>query len=133
MLFRLILIFVSIPILELFLLIEIGRLIGALNTVAIVVITGIVGAAFAKSQGLEVYEKIKEDLRIGVLPTNQLLDGILILIGGALLITPGLITDTTGFLMILPYTRSWLKEKLKKWLEKKIESGKIYVYHTYYK
>ncbi len=132
MLIRLIIIFVSVPILELFLLIEIGRLIGTLNTVAIVIITGIAGAAFAKSQGLEVYEKIKEDLRIGVLPTNQLLDGLLILVGGALLITPGLLTDATGFLVIMPYTRPWIREKLKDWLEKKIESKRTQVYTRYY-
>ena len=126
MLGKLILIFVLTPIMELFLLIEMGQRMGTLNVIGLVVFTGIVGAFLAKLQGLSVLRKVQTDLMNGILPTNQMFDGVLILAGGALLITPGVLTDTLGFILLIPPTRTWTKEQLKKWLNRRIESGEVW-------
>jgi len=89
MLMKLILLFTIIPFIELSLLIELGTHIGTLNTIMVVIITGIVGAFMARIAGLSVLFKIQENLRAGIFPADELFDGVLILIGGALLITPG--------------------------------------------
>ncbi len=82
MLGKLMLIFVLTPIIELFLLIEIGQRTGTLNVIFLVVLTGIVGAFLAKWQGLSVLRKAQKDIENGILPTNQMFDGVLILVGG---------------------------------------------------
>ncbi|MDI6859532.1 MAG: membrane protein FxsA [Methanocellales archaeon] len=127
MLGKLILIFVLTPIMELFLLIEMGQRIGTWNVIGLVMITGIIGAFLAKSQGLSVLRKMQMDLMNGILPTDRVFDGVLILAGGILLITPGVLTDALGFILLIPLTRSWTKERLRRWLKRKIESGEIWV------
>lgn len=114
MLLRLIVLFTVFPLIELFLLIEIGRLIGALNTVLIVVATAILGASLAKREGLVTWSKIRMNLSQGRMPAEELFDGLLILIAGVVLITPGLITDTFGFLLLIRPTRRFFKRLLKK-------------------
>lgn len=126
MLGKLIMIFVLTPIIELFLLIEIGQRMGTLNVIGLVVITGVIGAYMAKWQGLSVIRKLQNDLREGILPTNQMFDGVLILAGGVMLITPGLLTDSLGFILLIPHTRIWTKEQLKKWLKRRMESGEVW-------
>ncbi|MDD2665568.1 MAG: FxsA family protein [Methanocellales archaeon] len=130
MLGKLILIFILTPITELFLLIEISQRIGTLNVIGLVMFTGIVGAFLAKWQGLSVLRKVKTDLRAGILPTNQMFDGVLILAGGILLITPGVLTDALGFILLIPHTRTWTKERLKKWLRDKMDPGEIRLHFT---
>ena len=128
MLGKLIMIFVLTPIIELFLLIEICQRMGTLNVIGLVVITGVMGAYLAKWQGLSVLRKLQNDLREGILPTNQMFDGVLILAGGVLLITPGLLTDSLGFILLIPYTRTWTKKQLKKWLKRRMESGEVWLH-----
>ncbi len=102
---RLLLIFTIVPIVELALLIEIGSYIGILPTVFLVAITGIVGVTLARNQGLIVVTKIRNKLASGEIPTSDLIEGLLILVGGVTLLTPGVLTDITGFLLIIPFTR----------------------------
>jgi UPF0716 protein FxsA len=102
---RLLLIFTIVPIVELALLIEIGSYIGILPTVFLVAITGIVGVTLARNQGLIVVTKIRNKLSRGEIPTSDLIEGLLILVGGVTLLTPGVLTDITGFLLIIPFTR----------------------------
>jgi len=102
---RLLLIFTIVPIIELALLIEIGSYIGVLPTIALVAITGIVGVTLARNQGLIVVTKLREKLARGQIPTSDMVEALLILIGGVTLLTPGVITDITGFLLIIPFTR----------------------------
>ncbi|MFO7816040.1 MAG: FxsA family protein [Halanaerobiales bacterium] len=102
---RLLLLFTIVPIVELALLIEIGSYIGVLPTIFLVAITGIVGVTLARKQGLIVVTKIRRKLSRGEIPTSDLIEGLLILIGGVTLLTPGVLTDITGFLLILPFTR----------------------------
>lgn len=123
MFFKLLLLFTLGPILEIYVLIEIGKLIGTLETVALVVLTGIAGAALAKTQGFIILQNIRRELARGDLPGDELLNGLCVLIGGAFLITPGLISDTLGFLLILPVTREVIKVFLKRKIERMLRDG----------
>ena len=125
MLLKLILIFTIVPFIELSLLIELGSIIGTLPTILVVVITGVIGAFMARLAGLSVLFKIQENLRQGIFPRDELFDGVLILIGGAFLLTPGLLTDALGFLLLLPLGRSAVKRWLQAILKRRIDSGEI--------
>ncbi len=98
----------------------------------IVLITGIIGGLLARSQGLSIYSKIRMDLQNGTIPTDSLIDGLFILIAGALLITPGMITDVLGFLLMVPGFRGWLRRKLKDSFRRKLESGRFQVHSNYH-
>jgi UPF0716 protein FxsA len=128
MLIRLILLFTVIPLIELYLLIQVGRYLGSFQTIMIVLITGIIGGLLARSQGLSVQRQIRVDLRNGIIPTDSLIDGLFILIAAALLITPGMITDLFGFILMVPSFRGWLKMWLKGILKRKFESGQFQYY-----
>ena len=94
----------------------------------IVLITGIIGGLLARSQGLSVQRQIRVDLQNGIIPTDSLIDGFFILIAGALLITPGMVTDVFGFILMIPFFRGWLKKWVKEILKRKFESGKFQYY-----
>ena len=97
--------FATIPLIELALLIKVGSYIGIIPTIIIVGSTGVIGVSLAKNQGYKVVRKIKKSLEVGEMPTDDLIGGLLILIGGVMLLTPGIITDITGFSLILPGSR----------------------------
>lgn len=123
--------FVIVPFVELYILIELGKSIGALPTLGIVVITGIAGAALAKQQGLGVWHRIQTELSYGHMPGDVLFDGVLVLIGSVLLLTPGILTDITGFILLIPPGRFMVKKYVKAWASKKIQSGQMTYYtHT---
>ena len=125
MLLKLILIVTIVPFIELSLLIEIGARIGTLNTIMVIVITGVIGAFMARIAGLNVLFKIQENLREGVFPRDELFDGILVLIGGVLLLTPGLLTDALGFFLLLPFGQALVRRWLKEIMKGKIDRGEI--------
>jgi UPF0716 protein FxsA len=125
MIARLLLLFVLVPLLELAILIRLGNLIGFWATIAIVVVTGTIGALLAKSQGLQVLAAIRTDLASGRMPTDRLLDGLLILVGGAVLLTPGLLTDVAGLMLLLPFTRNRMKRGVRRRLEGMARSGQV--------
>ncbi|MEM7393564.1 MAG: FxsA family protein, partial [Verrucomicrobiota bacterium] len=97
------------------------------HTLGLVVFTGFLGAALARFQGLRVLHQIRADLALGKMPAPYLMDGVMILLAGAVLITPGLITDAAGFLLLVPAVRQLLKEQLKKKIEEKLRKGTIEV------
>ncbi len=132
MLIRLILLFTVLPLMELYLLIQVGRYLGASPTIMIVLITGVIGGLLARSQGLSVQKQIRMDLNNGIIPTDSLIDGMFILIAGALLITPGMITDVFGFSLMVPGFRGWLKKKLKDYFKRKLESGQFQFHSNYH-
>lgn len=105
MIWKLALLFTLVPTIELALLITIGTQIGVLWTTLIVVATGFLGAWLAKREGLGVLNKIKADLQGGLPPAGRIVEGVLVLCGAVLLITPGVLTDITGFALIIPFTR----------------------------
>jgi len=122
MLFKLILLFTITPIIELAILIKLGQEIGLWPTLAIVISTGILGASLAKWQGWGVIRRMRSDLEIGRMPTQALFDGLLILVGGALLLTPGIITDLLGFSLLIPSTRRLVQAYLKRRFKESIET-----------
>lgn len=100
--------FILIPLLEIYLLIKVGSIIGALPTVFMVVFTAAIGALLLRHQGLYTYAKVQTALARGELPTVAMLEGLVLLISGAMLLTPGFFTDTLGFLGLIPPLRQWL-------------------------
>jgi len=111
---RLLVLFICIPLIELMLLIQIGRLVGLGPTIALVVLTGFLGASLARQQGFRVWAKIQSELHAGRMPAGDLVDGLLILVGGIVLITPGLLTDLCGFALMIPSVRRWVKARVEK-------------------
>ena len=97
--------FLVIPIIEIYLLIQVGGYIGVLPTIALVVLTAVIGASLLKSQGSQTYMRFNQSLNEGRVPANEILEGVALLIGGALLLTPGFFTDLIGFFCLLPFTR----------------------------
>ena len=117
MLLKLFLAFTIIPIIEIYLLIEIGSMFGALTAVTLVILTGFLGAFLARMQGLQTLYRIQESLHEGRMPSGELLDALLIVIAGLVLLTPGFLTDSAGFLLLIPATRNFIKY----WLRRQIE------------
>ena len=115
---RLIILFTVVPLIELALLIKLGNVIGLWPTILIVIGTGVLGAALARSQGTQVVSAIRAELAEGRPPTESLLNGLLVLVGGVVLLTPGLLTDLLGFSLLVPSTRNWFKRKLQGRLKK---------------
>jgi UPF0716 protein FxsA len=105
-------IFLLVPLIEIYLLIKVGGTIGALPTVFLVVFTAVLGALLLRHQGLYTYAKVQQSLAHGELPTMAMLEGLVLLICGALLLTPGFFTDTLGFLGLIPPLRKWLILKI---------------------
>ena len=117
MLLKLFLAFTIIPVVEIYLLIQIGTIFGALTSIALVIVTGFLGAYLARIQGLQTLFRIQESLREGQIPSSELLDALLIGIAGLVLLTPGFLTDAFGFLLLIPNTRTAIKQ----WLHRQIE------------
>lgn len=101
--------FLVIPFLELFVILKVGGAIGALNTVALLVLVSAVGAWLVKREGLAVLRRAQDRVRSGGIPAKELVDGVLILFAGALLLTPGFLTDVIGVLLLLPPVRAALR------------------------
>ena len=112
MFLRLLLLFTVVPLVELFLLVKLGAVIGIGATVLIVICTGVLGAWLARWQGLGVLRRLTDDMNEGRLPADALIDGLLILIAGAVLLTPGLITDALGFLLLVPQSRAVVRRTI---------------------
>jgi len=119
----LVLLLIIVPAMEMWLLILSGKTLGAWPTFLLVILTGILGAYLAKKQGMAVLMKAREQLSYGELPAEAILDGICILLGGAVLLTPGFITDATGFFLLFPPTRKLVKPPLAKWLQRFFQNG----------
>ena len=121
MFLKLFLAFTLIPMIELYLLIKLGAEIGALNTLLLVILTGAAGAYLARLQGLQVMFRVRERLQKGEMPAEDMLDALIIFIAGIVLLTPGLLTDMAGLLLLLPSIRFrfkvWLRHKLDQWIQ----------------
>lgn len=104
--------FVMVPIAEMAVLIKVGSIIGALNTIGFVVLTAFIGAAMLRRQGLNTLLRANRKLSSGELPAQEVAEGFLLALGGALLLTPGFITDAFGFFLLIPVTRKALVQKV---------------------
>jgi len=103
----LLLLFLLIPVIEIYLLIEVGSMIGALSTIFLVVLTAVVGAALLRWQGLTTFQRVREAMARGEVPAIEMMEGVVLLICGALLLTPGFFTDAIGFLCLIPAVRRY--------------------------
>ena len=104
--------FIVMPIVEIALLLRVGEFVGWAPTLLIVITTAIIGSAMLRQQGLATINTARQRLNAGEVPAQQLLEGMFIMIGGVLLLTPGFVTDTFGFLCLVPPVRQWLANKL---------------------
>ena len=127
MLLKLFLCFTLIPVIELYLLIKVGTVIGGFNTILLVIGTGLAGAWLAKMEGMQTMLKVRQNLNQGIMPAEELLDAFIILVAGIVLITPGLITDTFGLLLLWPVTRRRFKVFLRQKFDEMQSKGNIHI------
>jgi UPF0716 protein FxsA len=110
----LVLAFIVLPLAEIYVIVQVGHAIGVLNTIGVLFLLSIVGAWLTKHEGLFVITRIREQLDRGRMPTDELIDGALVLAGGLMLLTPGFITDAFGLLLLFPPTRLVGRSMLKR-------------------
>ncbi len=116
---RLAILFVSIPLIEVYLLLRLNELTGnAVTTIGLILLTGVVGAWLAKQQGLSTINRIQKATSEGRLPAQELVDGGMILFAAALLLTPGIMTDAFGFSLLIPPCRAFYRKVLKRYFPK---------------
>ena len=138
MLLKLFMLMTLIPILEIMLLLQIhGQLASFLGsgqalliTIGSVLLTGFIGANLARSQGFQVLSRIQGNMSRGQMPGDDLLDGVMILVGGVFLLTPGYATDLLGFFLMIPTTRALLKSAVISWFKEQIAKGTVNVYYS---
>ncbi|MDT9025235.1 MULTISPECIES: FxsA family protein [Rossellomorea] len=122
------LLLIIVPALEIGLLVLSGQAFGLIPTVLLIITTGILGAYLAKKQGMEALRKAQQDMQYGQLPGDAIIDGLCILVGGVVLLTPGFITDAIGFLLLLPPTRKMFKPFIYKLFKRWINNGNVIIY-----
>ncbi|HEX2063034.1 MAG TPA: FxsA family protein [Acidimicrobiales bacterium] len=103
------LLFLVVPFVELYVIIQVGQALGALNTIGLLVLISVVGAWLVKREGLGVLRKAQTRVQAGVIPGSELVDGVLILFAGALLLTPGFVTDFVAVLLLVPPVRAAIR------------------------
>jgi len=114
-----------IPALEIGVFIWLGNLTGPLWVVLFILLTGALGVLIARKQGFKVWKRVQFLLDNNQMPTEELIDGICIFIGAVLVFTPGFLTDLTGFLFLIPFTRGAIRQWIEKWLRRKMEKGTV--------
>lgn len=129
---RLFLLFTVVPLVELYLLIAIGRVLGPVATIGLVLVTGALGAWFARLEGARVIRRWQDAMARHEMPRDGVIDGFLIFIGGILLIAPGILTDIAGLCLVVPPTRRVIARFVRAWLGRQIESGRVQVYAAGY-
>jgi len=129
MFLKLFLAFTLIPVIELYLLIKIGTIIGSVNTILLVIFTGFFGAWLARIEGLNTMFKVRSNLEQGIMPKEELIDALIIFFAGVLLITPGILTDFAGLLLLWPVTRKKFKQFLRKKIDEINSQGNFNITH----
>jgi UPF0716 protein FxsA len=120
--------FIVLPLLELFLLVRVGRVVGFAPTVAFVLAMGVLGAAVAQSQGRRVWRQWQEALAAGRVPEEGIIGGVLALFGAVLLITPGVLTDLLGLALLIPVLRAPLAKLVSRYLQRQLTRGSVRIY-----
>jgi len=123
------LLIIVIPAIDISVLLFSGKLIGVLPTILLIILTGVAGAYLAKREGLQTLRKAQNQMSYGQIPGESILDGICVIVGGTLLLTPGFLTDVIGFFLLIPPTRKPFKLLMKTLLRKRIEKGNIKIIH----
>lgn len=128
MLFKLALLFIGLPLLELALLVWIGSTIGFWPTMALVLVTGVAGALLARLAGVQVLIQVRAEVAAGRMPVGHMLDGVLVLVGGVVLLTPGLISDLFGFALLIPASRAFFRRLFQARIRKMVETRQVQVF-----
>jgi len=118
---KLLLLFILVPLAELYLFMTLGRALGTGNTILIIIATAFLGASLAKSQGRLAMANFQKAMTSGKMPHNEVLDGLMILIAGAVLLTPGFLTDAVGFALLFPPVRALIRGAFAEKLKDKIQ------------
>lgn len=118
----LLLLFIIIPVLEMWLLITVGQQLGALPTIGLVLLTAVIGVNLLKSQSMSTLSRAQQRVSEGGVPAQEMLEGLALGVGGALLLTPGFFTDAIGFACLIPQSRRWIASKL---VHKVLVSGMV--------
>ena len=119
----LLILFLIIPIIEIYALLKVGDIIGAFPTIILVVLTAVIGAGLLRQQGLSTLARLQQNMGQGKLPAQEMIEGVLLAVGGALLMTPGFVTDTMGFLCLLPFSRKFIAQNIMKRSADKLKVG----------
>ena len=126
---RLLFLLILVPLLELYILIKIGGYLGASQTIALVVFTALLGIVIVRLQGLRTLQKIRQSLSQGIVPAEEMVDGVLIFVGGILLIIPGVLTDLFALVLLIPYTRTIFKRWLRRRFDRMIAAGNVRLHY----
>jgi UPF0716 protein FxsA len=121
----LVLIFIVVPLVELYVIIQVGQAIGVWWTIALLLADSLLGSALMRSQGRSAWRRFQEAVQAGRLPHREVADGVLVIFGGALLLTPGFVTDVFGLFLLLPPTRALVRGTLIRRLTFGIMSGRM--------
>lgn len=119
------LLIIIVPAAEIGFLLVSGQIIGVWPTLLLIILTGVVGSYLAKKQGLTTFYQLQRQLQTGQLPGDALLDGVCILVGGTLLLTPGFLSDILGFLLLFPTSRIFFKKLMNRWIQNWIRKGNV--------
>jgi UPF0716 protein FxsA len=117
----LVVLFIGVPFAEIYVLLQVGHAIGVLNTLALLLLVSIVGAWLAKREGLGVIRRMQAAIEAGRVPGKELIDGFLILLAAALMLTPGFLTDIVAILLLLPPVRAVVRSELRRRFARRIE------------
>jgi UPF0716 protein FxsA len=126
----LVVLFIVVPLVELYVIIRIGQLIGAAPTIALLLLDSVLGAALLRSQGRVVWRRFNEALAEGRIPHRETFDGAMVIFGGALLLTPGFITDIAGLILLIPPTRAVVRRGLSAIALRRFSLGQRAVFWT---
>jgi len=130
MLLKLFLAFTLIPVIELYLLIQIGSIMGAASTIVLVILTGAAGAWLARMQGVKTMMQVQHRMQAGEMPAEEMIDAVIIFAAGVVLLTPGLLTDIAGLLLPFPATRLIFKQWLRQRIEEMVDNRTITIHRT---
>ncbi len=116
------LVFLIVPFIEIYLLLQIGGIVGIFPTIALVVLTAVIGASLLRQQGIATWQRFQENLQRGEIPAYEMVEGPILLVGGALLLTPGFFTDVIGFACLIPPMRKKIAQYI---IEKRLVSAGV--------
>jgi len=120
---RLFILFTVVPVIEIYLIIKTGQVIGPLPTVFLLLVISFAGSWLVRAQGFQTMRNIQSELAQGRLPAAQLMDGAMVLVGGVLLLTPGFFTDLLALFLLIPFTREFIKRLVGTWLQRRLAAG----------
>jgi len=124
---KLFLFFIILPLADMYLLLRVGTAIGTMNTLVLVIGTGLLGGLLYRMQSRANMQQLAAAIQSGVIPDIEMVDRVLITIGAILLVTPGIITDLAGFITLIPFTRPLVRTGIKAWLRRKVDQGTIQI------